>query len=208
MISSELGHRCEDRTWEGKLYQRLLADVRFHKLLLEFDRDMALAARREGCHCGGVLHGARFQRKPRGMPAGLDAEYEWRFSFCCAREGCRARKTPPSLRFLGRRVYLATMVVLISTMLHGVTPARVAQLSQRFGVSRRTVARWREWWRSAFVQSRFWQAARAAFMPPLDPKRLPACLLERFAGSGSEALLAVLRFLTPISTGAAAGHAL
>ena len=124
------------------------------------------------------------------------------------REGCRERKTPPSLRFLGRRVYLATMVVLISTMLHGATAPRMTELSQRLGVSRRTVARWREWWRSTFTQSRFWQAARAAFMPPLDPKRLPACLLERFAGSGGEPLLAMLRFLTPITAGAAAGHAL
>jgi len=31
----------------------------------------------------------------------------WRFSFCCARDGCRTRKTPPSFRFLGRKVYLA-----------------------------------------------------------------------------------------------------
>ena len=185
------------------MYQALLADVRFHQLLLNFDHDMADTARSQGCACGGVLHSARYRRKPRGLPAGLDKKvYCWRFSFCCAVDGCRQRDTPPSLRFLGRRVYLATMVVLISAMRHGATAPRVARLSQLIGVSRRTVAHWREWWRTMFAQSRFWQAARAAFMPPVDQDRLPASLLERFAGGGAEQLLALLRFLAPITGGA------
>ena len=185
------------------MYQALLADVRFHQLLLNFDHDMADTARSQGCACGGVLHSARYRRKPRGLPAGLDKKvYCWRFSFCCAVDGCRHRDTPPSLRFLGRRVYLATMVVLISAMRHGATAPRVARLSQLIGVSRRTVAHWREWWRTTFAQSRFWQAAGAAFMPPVDQDRLPASLLERFAGGGAEQLLALLRFLAPITGGA------
>jgi hypothetical protein len=94
------------------------------------------------------------------------------------------------------------MVVLISAMRHGATAPRVARLSQLIGVSRRTVAHWREWWRTTFAQSRFWQAARAAFMPPVDQDRLPASLLERFAGGGAEQLLALLRFLAPITGGA------
>ena len=89
------------------MYQALLADVRFHQLLLNFDHDMADTARGQGCSCGGVLHSARYRRKPRGLPAGLDKKaYCWRFSFCCAVDGCRQRDTPPSLRFLGGRVYL------------------------------------------------------------------------------------------------------
>ena len=123
-----------------------------------------------------------------------------------ASAACRHRATPPSLRFLGGRVYLATMVVLISVMRHGATVPRVARLSQLVGVPRRTVARWREWWRTAFAESRFWQAKRAVFMPPVDRQRLPASLLERFAAGGGEQLLALLRFLAPIS-GGAIGHA-
>jgi hypothetical protein len=189
------------------VYQALLADVRFHELLLNFDHDMADTARGQGCSCGGVLHSARYRRKARGVPAGLDKEaYCWRFSFCCAVDGCRHRNTPPSLRFLGRRVYLATMVVVISVMLHGATLPRMARLSQLLGVDRRTVARWREWWRTTFMESRFWQAKRATFMPPVDRQRLPASLLERFAGGGADQLLALLRFLAPM-TGGAVGHA-
>jgi hypothetical protein len=188
------------------LYQALLADTRFHKLLLAFDQDMAERARHEGCACGGVLHSARFRRKPRGVPVRVAEDYRWRLSLCCSVHGCRQRKTPPSCRFLGRKVYLGVVVVLVSMLQYGATAGRMAQLSEHLSVSHRTVVRWRQWWRQAFTESRFWQAARAAFMPPIDQERLPASLLERFAGGGAERLIALLRFLGPI-TGGAAAHA-
>jgi hypothetical protein len=53
-------------------------------------------------------------------------------------------------------------------------------LRETFGVDRRTVERWREWWLQAFAQSVFWKAARAQFSPPLDPKALPQALCEAF----------------------------
>ena len=99
------------------MYQAVLADAKFHEQLLQFDRDIAAGARAAGCTtCGGVLHSARFQRKPRGGPGGLSEAFGQRFSFCCAVDGCRKRTTPASLRFLGRKVYLATVVTLISAM--------------------------------------------------------------------------------------------
>jgi len=98
------------------------------------------------------------------------------------------------------------MVVLVAAMQHGATAMRVAKLSQMFGVSRRTVARWRTWWLSVFAKSPFWHWARALLMPPVDEKSLPASLLERFAGSLEERLIALLRFLAPF-TGGAGVHA-
>jgi hypothetical protein len=56
-------------------------------------------------------------------------------------------RTPPSSRFLGRKVYLATMVVLIAIMREGATAARMRRLSGLLGVDRRTVERWRAWLR-------------------------------------------------------------
>ena len=147
------------------------------------------------------MHSAQYRRKPRGRPAGLGDEHDWRFSLCCARDGCRTRKTPPSLRFLGRKVYLAAMVVLIAIMREGATAARMRQLSGLVGVDRRTVERWREWWRDTFTASPFWQIGRAAFMPPVDQDRLPASLIERFTGRGGERLIALLRFIAPITGG-------
>ena len=187
----------------------LLEDVHFHELLLAIDRDLAEAARAGGCgHCGGVLHSARFPRKPRGRPravAGLlGRDHDLRFSFCCALEGCRSRETPPSVRFLGRRVYVATIVVLISILRHGVSNTRIERLSTVVAVDRRTVERWRRWWREAFTATTFWQRVRALLMPPLDGNRLPASLLERFAGDDADRLVAALRFLGPVTAGAGA----
>ncbi len=190
------------------MYQAVLADAKFHEQLLAFDRDLAVTARAARCwRCGGVLHAASYDRKPRGGPAGLGQEYAERFSFCCAVDGCRKRTTPPSLRFLGRRVYLATVVTLISAMLLGTTPARLARLSAVPGIDRRTLARWRAWWRSAFTESPFEPVARAAVVPPLDIAGLPVSLLERFAGEVCEQLVALLRFLGPLTGGASAMRA-
>jgi hypothetical protein len=104
--------------------EALLTDVRFHRLLLAYDTDLATRARAGRCErCGGVLHSARYRRKPRGLPSGLGEEYRQRFSFCCAKRECRRRKTIPSLRFLGRKVYAAAILVLVSALRRGATPA-------------------------------------------------------------------------------------
>jgi hypothetical protein len=104
------------------------------------------------------------------------------------------------LRFLGRKVYLAAVVTLVSAMQHGAKAAR-RQLSDLLGVSRRTVARWRDWWLSVFTAGPFWKMASAAFMPPADPACLPLSLLDRFIGSAEERLLGFLRLLMPLTGG-------
>src|SRR5260370_9940223 len=107
------------------MHRTLLADARFYELLLAFDRDIAAAARAVGCaRCGGVLHSARFRRKPRGGPAGLGEAYHQRVSFCCASDPCRKRMTPPSFPFLGRQVFLGALVVLGSAVRQYATAAR------------------------------------------------------------------------------------
>jgi hypothetical protein len=185
------------------VYQAVLADAKFHEQLLAFDRDIAASARAARCClCGGALHSAPYDRKPRGVPAGVSGPFRQRFSFCCAVDGCRTRATPPSLRFLGRRVYLATVVTLISALMLGTTPSRLARLSVVPGLDRRTLARWRVWWRSTFTESPFAAVAMAAMVPPLDIASLPASLLERFAGDIREQLVPLLRFLRPLTGGA------
>jgi hypothetical protein len=180
-----------------------LADATFHELLLAYDRDLADAAREAGCPCGGVLHSAKYPRKPRPWLPRLGPEHQRRFSYCCAVDGCRSRATPPSLRFLGRKVYLAVAVLLISLMQHGINEGRMRRLTQAIGVDRRTVARWRVWWRDAVTTTSFWQIARAAFMPPIDAEQLPVAIIERFTGSAAERMISLLRFLAPITGGQA-----
>lgn len=105
------------------------------------------------------------------------------------------------MRYLGRRVYLAAVVVLASALRAGLSARRVAQLSQWLCVARRTLERWREWWLHEFVDTAFWKHARTRFMPPVDPIVLPASLLERFGGAQlGTRLMSVLRWLSPLST--------
>jgi len=109
--------------------QNVLRDTRFYELLLGFDRQIADAAHADRCQkCGAALHWGSYERKPRGVPAGLRSEHLRRFSLCCAADGCRKRETPGSLRFLGRKVFLGAMVVLISAMQSGLNPARMKRL--------------------------------------------------------------------------------
>jgi hypothetical protein len=179
-----------------------LLDARVWQLLLEADRELAAEARAQGCSCGGKLHSARYRRKPRrGVPWELRGEYIRRESLCCACEGCRRRTTPPSLRFLGRRVYLGALVVLVSAMTGGVTERRAAAMRALVGVSARTLQRWRAWWLATFPEKVFWREAKGRLAPPVDEARLPASLLERFPGEGAgDGLVACLRFLAPITT--------
>ena len=178
-----------------------LIDARVWQLLVSVDRDLAAEARAAGCACGGRLHSARYRRKPRGgLPAELRPEYSRRESLCCAREECRRRTTPRSVRFLGRRVFVAAVVVLVSAMTGGLTARRAAQLRAQFGVRERTLQRWRAWWLQTFPRTAFWKGARARLMPTVDEQRVPASLLERFPDPTGAGLVTCLVFLAPITT--------
>ncbi len=78
------------------MYQELLQDASFFELLRRMDVDLAEETRLAGCPCGGVLHFARYRRKPRGGPAELSRECCLRESLCCSEEGCRRGAKPPS----------------------------------------------------------------------------------------------------------------
>jgi len=176
---------------------RLLDDRAFLALLLRIDVELAAQARAEGCPCGGVLHRSDYPRQPRGL-ANADRDDFWsRFSFCC--NVCRKRVTSRSVRFLGRRVYVALVVVLASARSVTCMPA-AAQLSACLQVPRQTLGRWRHWWTAQFPQTPLWQAHGARFMPPPDAQRFPLSMLERFVGSAAESLSELLQFLSPLTT--------
>ncbi len=183
------------------MYQTLLSDSSLFLLLERLDQDLARHCREEGCPCGGRLHSARYPRKPRGVPTNSGASWDSRFSFCCAREGCRTRTTPPSFRFLGRKVFAGAVVVLVSALRHGATPKRMAALLDLVGVSRRTVERWRRWWQDDFVRSPFWKVACGLLRKPADEHKLPLSLLEAFTSPDAKGrLVDLLRFILPLTT--------
>lgn len=180
---------------------KILEDSRLYVLLLKFDGDLAAIAKDAGCSCGGTLHSARYGRKPRGWVVAQPEGYDWRHSFCCAEDGCRKRTTPPSVRFLGPKVYLGAVVALVTALRHGANPRRAAELRRAVGASRRTLARWRTWWREIFTATPFWRVARALWVPAVPEAVLPASLLARFVeGEAWMRLFRLLDFITPVTT--------
>lgn len=174
----------------------LLQDPAFFRFLSRIDAELAEEARQTRCReCAGPLHVADFPRKPRGCPGAVREEYSWRLSFTCG--WCDARTTPASVRFLGRRVYVAVMLMLVSP------PAGQACFEVRdlLEVPARTLSRWRSWWQRDFQLTRFWQSVRERFVPPLRSEQLPHGLLARFeAPSCLERMVQVLRFVCPLSS--------
>jgi hypothetical protein len=180
--------------------QKPLLDTNFYAFLVYIDGDLAAQMQARGCQrCGNALHKNRYERRPRG--AGLIVLGEgphFHFSLSCSK--CNKRHNPASVRFLSRRIYLAAIVVLASALHSGLTDRRTDQLTEWLGVPKRTIERWRAWWRQDFVDSTFWRIARAKFIPPVAAAALPASFLERFeAPDLPSKLVALLRFLTPLA---------
>jgi hypothetical protein len=171
-----------------------------------FDRQIAEAVAAEGCrHCGGPLYQGNYERKPRGGHIAEAGEaFTLRHSLCCGREGCRKRALPPSLRFLGRRVYLEAVVLAASALAMALETLRMAR--EVTGVPARTLRRWHGWWTEAFPSSAVWTQLRARFVPPPPVEsELPRSLLERAESvlgvdAVSNALLLAACWLSPVTT--------
>jgi len=155
---------------------RLLEE--FFAMLERADRQFAWWVRERRCpRCDGPLHVGNYRRKPRGSWCASAAEaFRVRYSLCCGRQGCRKRVLPPSLRFLGRRVYVEVVVLLASVM--------VLLLGSRRAVTRMTkipewtLKRWGAWWREEFPKSQAWTEIRARTMPVPVEGMLPRSLYE------------------------------
>jgi hypothetical protein len=183
--------------------QNILNTKKLYDWLEKIDKELAQEVSAGGCdHCGGVLHRGDYARKPRGVKDGGEAIKHWdkRASFCCAREGCRKRHTPSSVRFLGRKVYVGVVIVLVAAMMHGPKGRRIAVLHEALGIDKRTLLRWRDWWLEDFVHTPFWKANRARLMPVLEEALMPYCLVESFNAEGREGLIKLMEFLSPITT--------
>ncbi len=134
----------------------------------------------------GGLHNGRLTETPIIEPMGTHA---------------LQRSTPPSVRFLGRKVYLGVIVVLLTALHHGLTEARCRRLLEALEVPLQTLWRWRRWWREQFAQTRCWRALAGRFMPPLAVDQLPGSLLERLDGSAlSERVVQLLVLIAPTTT--------
>lgn len=159
---------------------------KFFQHLLQIDLQVAQQTRDRGCHCGGRLHCAHYPRKPRGVPDDCEAHMKRRFSFCCATPGCRRRTTPPSVRFMGRRVYVAAAVLMACAGWSDVDASEVPTRTRR---------RWRAYFATQLVESARWREIRAHLDRPVDESRLPGALLECIPGGRAEVLISGLLLL-------------
>ena len=122
--------------------------------------------------CGGPLYRGDYPRKPRGGVLAVAAEgLDRRFSLCCGRDGCRHRTTPPSVRFLGRRVYVGAVVVVASAV--ALTATAASAMARATGVPARTMRRWGVWWRGPFIESSPFVDLSARLIPAPARSRLP-----------------------------------
>lgn len=172
----------------------------FFEGLTAVDEAIVKRVASEPCRdCGGRLYRGDYPRKPRGGVMPIEAEgFERRFSLCCGREGCRRRTTPPSVRFLGRRVYIGAVVVMASAVM--LATMVVNAVVAKTGIPARTTRRWLRWWRGPFTTSAPFVDLSARLVPSPDRLQLPVSVLERLRGEPAERVAKLLTWLTPITT--------
>jgi len=172
----------------------------FFEELTKIDAAIVERAAKEPCRdCGGPLYRGDYPRKPRGGLLAIAAEaFGRRFSLCCGREGCRHRVTPPSVRFLGRRVYIGAVVILVSSVALAIATA--IAVVRKTGVPACTTRRWLRWWRGPFTTTAPFVDLCARLVPGPDRHRLPTSLLERLGNDDPARLSKLLAWLAPITT--------
>ncbi|MBU0753688.1 MAG: hypothetical protein KJ645_01020 [Planctomycetes bacterium] len=169
-------------------------------LLHRLDEYLARESRKGDCpFCGGPLYQSNYQRKPRGEMEPLPDEYLLRHSNCCGREGCRRRVLPPSVKFLGRKIYWGC-IHLVAMALRQRRPGgwTAHQVMLILGIPAKTLSRWARYWREAFPATAQWKRLRGQVPPTVGDTGLPGALLDLFLREKSteeEALVGCLRFL-------------
>ncbi len=183
------------------MYHPLLTDARFHNSLFDLDRLIAEQVRQEQCRfCHGNLHQSHFPRKPRGVPEGTNPDYSIRFSYCCGTDGCRKRFTPPSMRFLSRKVYSSVVILLIFLLKPETDESRIETINRLLGttLSVETLRRWRHFWTKDVPQTQTWR--RLPIHQSLF-QDLPMSLFALFQETAKQALIMGLKLILPLSAG-------
>lgn len=183
------------------MLSELVKKTSIYLLLYKIDQDLAMQYRAIGCPvCGGVLHQANYERKPRGGPPDLTDELCIRQSLCCSGEGCRRRVLPPSTLFMDRRVYWQMVILIVLTLRQNRLEGRSTQdLIRRFGISRKTLFRWIAYYRDIFPSSDKWKAIRGKVGILVRNSHLPGDLLDYFIGHKEdyeEGVIGCLQFLS------------
>lgn len=153
-------------------------------------------------HCkAGHLHADHYRRVAWGFPppegdTDSGRSYILRLSWCCGK--CRTRFTPPSSVFMGRRRYVAPIVLAQSAQATGAS----VDTKELKKPSRRTIQRWLTWWREDFTKTKSWFELTGLLMCNAYRAQLPGILTEYFpTWSLTRLLLAGLALVRPCTGG-------
>ena len=183
------------------MYHPLLTDARFHNSLLDLDRLIVEQFHQSQCPlCFGNLNQSNFPRKPRGVPEGTDPDYPIRFSLCCSTDGCRKRFTPPSMRFLSRKVYSSVVIIIIFLLKPETDESRIETINTLLGtrLSVETLRRWRHFWTKDVPQTHTWKRLS---LPQRLFQDLPVSLLSLFQEAERQSLIMGLKLILPLTAG-------
>jgi hypothetical protein len=177
-------------------------DINFIKSLYEKDKQIANKYHFSKCQyklCKGVYHSAPYPRKPRGIRPEAEEFYSSRFSFCCSR--CRLRFTPESIRFLGRKIYVAFFIMLMLYPPAETIQQNLIKLPPK-SLAPITLRRWFLWWHIIVPKSSIWKKLVGLLLANIENVFLPIFLMDQFTREHCDlkkSLFAMLEFISPIS---------
>ena len=181
-------------------YLDLLDEATLFRNLRVIDEELSSRTRAAGCaRCGAALHAAHYERKPRGERIEIPPECRTRLALCCG--SCRIRTLPPSVLYWGRRVYWASVLVLVTGAAQGLCSSTMSELSTRFGVARRTIKRWLAFFAVSFPGSAVWQRLRGYIAPTVSNDLLPRRLITLWFDGRSAAVERFTQLQTLLVTG-------
>jgi len=107
---------------------------------------------------------------------------------------------PPSVLFWGRRVYWASVLLVVTALRQGRKRGyTVERLKTLFGVTRPTLTRWLSYFREVFPNSLTWRHLSGRLMPPVAGHDLPRGLIERFVQSRGDPELGLIACLEALA---------
>ena len=142
-------------------------------------------------HCKSKeLSRSDYPREPRGIPKEVSEEiinkYSCRFSFLCRK--CRRRTTPRSVRFMGRKIYVALGVLWVTLENEKGTLPHIKDLRLLMEkcLSEITIGRWLDWWQSKVWETPFWKKYRGQVLGEIKQSRFISGVWDHFKSQLSE----------------------
>jgi len=183
------------------MLSEVLKNESFFWDLYKIDLATAEEYKQKRCpYCQGPLYYANYFRKPRGEPDGVPEKYFLQFSLCCGKEGCRRRLIPPSLRFMGRKVYwYAAILTIVSDWQNKIQNMTISEFARKMGISSNTLKRWIHFFENTFPVSVQWKKIRGSVSAIVKNAHLPGSLINFYLQQQSnieKALISCLKFLS------------